>query len=85
MTFASTPIAQFLAGAAGRFTRIVAGLALIGTGIALRDTGAGIALMVVGVVPLAAGLLDVCLLSPLLGGPLRGAAIRSCRVPSLGR
>jgi hypothetical protein len=79
MPFARTSIAQFLASAAGRITRIVAGLALIALGIALRDSGAGVALMILGVVPIAAGLFDICLLSPLLGGPLSGAAIRSYR------
>ncbi|MCC6735676.1 MAG: DUF2892 domain-containing protein [Bauldia sp.] len=82
MNFGRTPLAQFFASAGGRIARAVAGIALIGAGIALRDTGAGVPLMVVGVVPLAAGILDVCLLSPLLGGPLSGSAIRACRVPA---
>jgi hypothetical protein len=32
--------------------------------------------MVVGLVPLLAGAFDVCLLSPLFGGPLSGEAVR---------
>jgi len=79
MSFASTGFAQFIAGRSGRLLRIVAGIALIAGGIALRDSTAGTILMVVGVVPLAAGLFDFCLLSPLLGGPFSGARIRACR------
>ncbi|MGV8841151.1 MAG: YgaP family membrane protein [Bauldia sp.] len=85
MDFGRSPFAQFLASAGGRIARGLAGLALIGAGVALRDTGAGVPLMVVGLVPLAAGIFDVCLLSPLLGGPLAGSAIRASRSPSRGR
>jgi hypothetical protein len=55
----------------------VAGLALIGVGFSLRESDAGIVLMIVGLVPLAAGVFDFCLLSPLLGGPLGGRRIRA--------
>ena len=36
----------------------------------------GIVLMIVGLIPLLAGAFDVCVISGLLGGPFRGAAIR---------
>ncbi|MFO1183534.1 MAG: DUF2892 domain-containing protein [Bauldia sp.] len=76
MRFAETGFAQFLASMSGRVLRALAGIALIAVGAAFRDTGWGLALVAVGLVPLAAGVFDVCLLSPLLGGPLSGAHIR---------
>ena len=80
MTFARTPVAQFIASGTGRLLRIAAGLGLIVLGYRIRDTGTGAALMLVGLVPLGAGVLDLCLISPLFGGPLSGAAIRSARI-----
>ena len=60
--------ARFMSSAAGRGIRIVAGLALIAWGYA-----SGLWLVVaIGVLPLAAGTLDLCLFAPLFGGPLRG-------------
>lgn len=50
----------------GRGLRIVAGAALIGGGIALGGA-AGTIMMVVGIVPLAAGVFNVCLFAPLFG------------------
>jgi hypothetical protein len=67
MTFArlmSTPM--------GRLVRIVAGLAMIAIGIALG--GAWWILAVAGLLPLFAGLANVCLIGPLLGAPMRGGA-----------
>lgn len=81
MRFAESAFAQFIASGAGRLLRVVVGLALIAWGFSLRDTGAGLALMAVGLVPLAAGAFDLCLLSPLLGGPLSGQKIRAARTP----
>ena len=81
MSFASSSFAQFLAGRSGRLLRIAAGIALIAAGFVLRDSPAGIILMVVGVVPLAAGVFDFCILSPLFGGPFSGSRIRACRRP----
>ncbi|MDQ7842302.1 MAG: DUF2892 domain-containing protein [Armatimonadota bacterium] len=73
------PFVRFMASAAGRLVRIVAGLALMGWGLlGLRGT-AGIVVTVVGVVPLLAGLFDVCLFAPLFGGPFRGTKIRAAR------
>ena len=82
MAFAESGFAQFISSGAGRAIRILAGLALIWWGYTNRSSALGIALMIVGVAPLAAGLFDLCLLSPLFGGPLSGAAIRSCRRPT---
>lgn len=68
--------AQFMASPAGRWLRILAGAALILTGLFLQSTG-GYVLAAVGLVPLAAGLFDWCLLAPLLNMPFSGKEIRA--------
>ncbi|GAC1530360.1 MAG: hypothetical protein NVS3B12_04810 [Acidimicrobiales bacterium] len=65
----------FMASPAGRIARIVAGLALIVVGIVLG--GGWLALVVVGLVPLAAGVFDFCIFAPLFRLPLVGNKIRS--------
>ena len=65
---------KFMASATGRGLRIIAGIALIVLGISL--SGGWWALAVLGLVPLLAGALDVCLLDPLFGQPLSGKAVR---------
>jgi hypothetical protein len=77
MAFAQTGLAQFLASGAGRTIRAVAGLALIWWGFSHRGGALGMIVMLVGLIPLAAGVFDFCLLSRVLGGPLSGAAIRA--------
>lgn len=63
------PFAKFMASAAGRGIRIVLGLALIFWGLLHGQT----LLTVVGLVPLAAGVFNRCLIAPLIGAPFRGA------------
>ena len=70
-SFGQSGFAKFMSGPAGRLLRVVAGLALIGWGYGQRDTTLGMVLMVVGLVPLAAGVFNLCLISALLGGPLK--------------
>lgn len=62
--------AQFMSSSTGRLLRIVAGIALIVIG--LIAGGGWITLSVIGLVPLLAGLVNVCLLAPLFGQPLKG-------------
>lgn len=62
--------ARFMAGPVGRGVRIAAGLALIIAGIA---TGHWV-LAVIGVAPLAMGVLNICILAPLLKAPFSGKA-----------
>lgn len=68
---------QFMASTLGRLLRIVAGLAVIITGILIHSTG-GYILTVAGLLPLAAGAFDWCLLAPLFHVPFTGKAIRAC-------
>ena len=65
----------FMASTAGRAVRVIAGAALIAVGGLLG--GGWWALAVVGLVPLAAGALDVCLFNVLFGQPLSGKAVRA--------
>jgi len=67
-------ILRFLGSQPGRIVRIVAGLALIATGGLLR--GAWLVLAVVGLLPLAAGVFDFCVLGPLFRLPFIGSRFR---------
>ena len=62
---------SFMRSSAGRGLRIAAGVVLIAAGIAIGGTG-GIVMAVVGLVPLAAGVFNFCLLGPLFGVDLMG-------------
>lgn len=64
----------FMSSAAGRITRIVAGLVLIAVGVLIG--GWGLAISAVGLVPLLAGVFDVCLFGPVLRAPFRGRDAR---------
>ena len=55
---------------AGRGVRALAGVALMAAGVVAGGTG-GLVLVLVGLVPLAAGVAGVCLVAPLLRAPLR--------------
>jgi hypothetical protein len=65
---------KFMASPAGRVVRVIAGVALIMVGALLG--GGWWAVAAIGLVPLAAGALDVCLFNVLFGQPLSGKAVR---------
>lgn len=71
--------AQFMNSTFGRWARIIVGLAMIAGGPVFLGGGAGIAIAAVGLVPLAAGLFDFCLLAPILSVPWSGRKIRAMR------
>ena len=66
---------RFLASTTGRAVRVFAGVFLVILGI-VTGAATGLALIIVGFVPLLAGVFDVCLFAPLFGQPLSGAKIR---------
>lgn len=75
-SFARTGFAQFMNCTTGRVTRIVAGLALIAWGtIVGTGSTAGLILIAVGLVPLVAGVFNLCLISAMLGGPIDGTEV----------
>jgi len=61
---------------AGRLARVVAGIVLIIVGLVLVKGTGGWILAIIGLVPLAAGLLDRCVFAPLFGLPFGGPALR---------
>ncbi len=67
---------KFLASTTGRWVRIIAGLVLIGLGLFVVQNTGGIILAVVGMVPLLAGALDLCIFAPLFGGSFSGKVLR---------
>ena len=64
---------KFMASPVGRGARIILGLVLIVLGFGVIGGTGGIALGVVGVVPIAMGVLNACILAPVFGCSLRGA------------
>jgi hypothetical protein len=62
-----------MSGPAGRGLRVVAGLVVVALGLFVaRTTTWTVLLILIGLVPLAAGLFNVCVFAPLFGGPLSG-------------
>ncbi len=70
-------LVKFLASETGRWVRIVAGIVLVAAALLIVQNTGGIVLAVVGLVPLVAGLIDVCACAPLFGLSLSGKVIRS--------
>jgi hypothetical protein len=69
---------SFMASTMGRLLRIAAGLVLVLAGGLWIGGIGGIILAVVGLVPLLAGIIDLCLISGLfLGTPYRGKDLRA--------
>lgn len=70
---------KFMSSPAGRVARVLAGLALIVVGALLG--GGWFVLIAVGLIPLAAGAFDFCILAPLGRMPFGGKAFRqaACR------
>ncbi|MFR9775085.1 YgaP-like transmembrane domain [Micromonospora sp. MS34] len=68
------PILRFFNSPAGRVTRVVLGLVLIVIGVSLG--GWWWLLALAGLLPLLAGLFDICTLAPLFHLPLSGRRFR---------
>jgi hypothetical protein len=70
----------WLANPTGRIARIVAGIVLVLVGLLALGGAGGIILALIGLVPLLAGLVDVCVFAPVGGLPFVGEALReTCR------
>jgi len=67
---------QFLGSSVGRWVRALAGLIIISLGIWAVTGIWQWVLILVGLVPLAAGVLDFCLFAPLFGLPFLGDQLR---------
>jgi hypothetical protein len=74
--FNRSGFARFINSSAGRVFRLVAGAGFLAVGYLFRDHTLGAISMVFSVLPLSAGVFDLCYVSAILGGPLSGAKIR---------
>jgi hypothetical protein len=68
---------KFMASMSGRIARVVAGVVLVLVGLFVIGDLIGWIVAVIGLVPLLAGIFDVCVISRLFGGPFSGEEIRS--------
>ena len=73
--------AEFMASPLGRGLRVVVGGLLIYVGLNRVQGVAGTVIALIGILPIATGLLNLCILGPLLGAPFRGSALRSASKP----
>ncbi|BDT85940.1 DUF2892 domain-containing protein [Nocardia cyriacigeorgica] len=65
-------IVEFMRSTAGRLARIAAGIVVIAAGLLLVGGTAGIVVAIIGLVPIAAGVFNFCLLGPVFGVDLQG-------------
>jgi hypothetical protein len=66
--------AEFMATPPGRGLRVVFGGLLIYVGLNVVHGVAGTVVALLGIVPIATGILNLCILAPLLGVPFRGSS-----------
>jgi hypothetical protein len=74
--------AEFMASPLGRGLRVGFGGILIYVGLNLVHGVAGTVIALLGILPIVTGLLNLCILGPLLGAPLRGSAVRAASRPA---
>ncbi|HEY7094925.1 MAG TPA: DUF2892 domain-containing protein [Ktedonobacterales bacterium] len=67
-----TGFVGFMQSWIGRLLRVVAGLALIAVGLFVMQGAWGYVVAAIGLVPLFAGVVGICLLAPLFGYTLAG-------------
>lgn len=80
MALVESRILQYVVSPLGRVFRASAGLALIAWSVQ-RGGRLGGFVAIIALVPLAAGVLDFCLLGPVFRAPFWGHDIRGQRVP----
>jgi len=66
--------AEFMSTPLGRVLRVVFGGLLIYVGLNVVQGVGGTVIALLGIVPIAAGLLNLCILGPLIGAPFRGSS-----------
>jgi hypothetical protein len=76
-SFNQSAISKFINSPAGRIFRLAAGVGFLVVGYVYRQHTLGVISMVWSIVPLSAGVFNLCYVSALLGGPLSSAKIRS--------
>ena len=73
------PFTRFINSTLGRIVRLVGGVAMIAAGIAAIQGVPGLVVAAIGLVPLAAGALDFCLMAPIFRIPWSGSKIRAMK------
>ncbi len=71
------PLIDFLATQNGRIARIAAGVVIAAIGLLALEGAAQIVVILIGLLPIAAGVFDFCLFAPLVGKPFSGEELRS--------
>ena len=79
MAVQTSRFAQFMASPVGRWLRIIIGVALVVWGWSMHSSSGNV-LAILGLVPIAAGVFDFCLISKILRSPFWGRDIRAGRV-----
>lgn len=77
--FNRSGFSRFLNSSAGRVFRAVAGMGFLIVGYFSRDHTLGVISMLWSILPLSAGVFDICYISAVLGGPLSGVKIREAQ------
>jgi hypothetical protein len=77
--FARSRFAQLIAGPGGRAARVGIGVGLVAAGLWSVGGPGGRTLPAAGLLPIAAGALDFCLLGPVFGARFWGREIRAAR------
>jgi hypothetical protein len=75
--FNATGFSRWVNGPRGRAFRLVAGAAWLAFGLVFVGHWWGVAAIMWSVLPLSAGIFDVCWISAALGGPLSSRTIRA--------
>lgn len=68
---------RFMASPAGRILRIVAGGGIVAWGLLVTGGDTGKIIAGIGVLPILTGALNICVVGPLMGGPLNGNKARA--------
>jgi hypothetical protein len=71
------PFIRFIASPAGRILRIVAGSATIAWGVLAIGGDDGMLIAAAGVLPILTGVFNICVVGPLIGGPISGSKVRA--------
>jgi len=69
----TSPFSEWMATPLGRGLRVAFGAVLIFVGLRVVQGVAGTAIALAGILPITTGVLNICLIGPLLGAPLRGS------------
>lgn len=70
---------SFMASAAGRMIRIFAGIGLIAWGFLSFSEPNSYIIAGIGVLPILTGLLNICIIAPILGFPIKGDNVSAAK------